>query len=87
MDLRRDAIRTFALVLSPEAFDGLIWTGGGNRYHVSGAAWVVLPPNGLDGMTGGPTDLKTWAEATTSEEESSDDPVKLTSEGSPPIEA
>jgi eukaryotic-like serine/threonine-protein kinase len=82
-------LRSTALLLtSQDSFpSAVLWTGKANRYHVSGAAWVVLPPKGFDGLTGGPSDLKSWFAATKAEPETTDDPVRLAVEGNPPVES
>ena len=55
----------------------LAWSGGANRYALSGPGWVALPPRGLDVLPGGPTDLDAWRKAMPGDLDGRDGPIKL----------
>ena len=66
----------------PSAFPAALkWTGGSNRYALSGPGWVTLPPRGLDVLAGGPTDLEGWQKAMPGDAGGRDGPVKLAGGG------
>ena len=61
---------THALLMWSGAFpDGLIWTGSNNIYEVSGAAWVVQPPNGFNAVEKSPSSLDSWTEGSIQEDD------------------
>ena len=59
-----NAVRTSAVLLTGMSTEllpkALAWTGKENAYALNGAAWVVIPPTGFDGLKGGPSDLTSW---------------------------
>jgi eukaryotic-like serine/threonine-protein kinase len=81
-------LRAATLMLAPtDVFPAAIqWSGQGNRYHISNAAWVVLPPKGFDGVANSPTDLDSWLKIAGAEPKTSGLPVAFVKEGDPPYE-
>jgi eukaryotic-like serine/threonine-protein kinase len=60
---------------------GLKWSGEGNRYDVSGDAWVVLPPRGgaslVEGVPDGPSGFDGWVKAMPSETDSKAEEIRF----------
>ncbi len=64
----------------------LRWSGKQNRYAVSGAAWVVKGPSGINAIATSPRNLESWnaAMGDGAESESTPEPISFPSDQKPP---
>ncbi len=70
VDVTQTVVSTHALLMWSGPFpDGLSWTGKNNIYEVSGAAWVVQPPNGFNAIENSPSNLESWTEGPIEEDD------------------
>ncbi|HWE36127.1 MAG TPA: serine/threonine-protein kinase [Isosphaeraceae bacterium] len=65
---------------------GLDWTGKEDRYEVSGASWIVLPPKGVNNLPDGPDDLESWTKHLP-DEGTLEGPVKFAGDPIQPLKA
>ncbi len=70
VEVSQSVLSTHALLMWSGTFpEGLNWTGSNNIYEVSGAAWVVRPPDGFNAVENSPSSLDSWTEGSIQEED------------------
>lgn len=81
VEIKRTALKTQNLLmwgLAPDKFPKAIrWNGSDNRYDLGGAAWIVLPPNGVANLADSPSDLASWKKVATEDDATKADPLSF----------
>ena len=81
VEIKGAAIRTQNLLMWGPPADrfpkALRWKGSGNRYDLGGAAWIVLPPNGVLNLPDSPSDLSSWKKVESEDDDTKADPLSF----------